>query len=362
MLRVLRRLKLPVLLSGALALAFGLGSGLARLGVAVPAPFRERMALHGALMALGFFGTFIHLERAVAFGTSLAWLAPLLSMCGVVVLVGLPGLWQVAAALFALSSLALLPGLTAVLRRQPSLAHALMLAGNACLLTGVGAWLVSSITLAVSLWSAFLILTITSERLELSALRRPPRAASWLLGALCASLIAGAFGLPLASGLAMAGIGLWLARYDIAGRLARRGQGLPRFIALNVLLGSGWLVVSGALALAAPAARDAQLHSLFLGFVLSMVFAHAPVILPAVLKIQLPFKKRFYAHCGLLQLSVVLRVLGGTTGNESLRAWSGGLTLAAILMFAASSALACFMLNRSSERIQRPSGRIRVTE
>ena len=62
-----------------------------------------------------------------------------------------------------------------------------------------------------------------------------------------------------------------------------RRTGLTRFIALNLLIGYVWLVVSGALALvagqqAAGLIYDAMLHTLFLGFVFGMIFGHAPVI------------------------------------------------------------------------------------
>jgi len=35
---------------------------------------------------------------------------------------------------------------------------------------------------------------------------------------------------------------------------------------------------------------DAVVHAIFLGFVISMVMAHAPVILPAVLRRPLPYR------------------------------------------------------------------------
>src|SRR5690606_8032025 len=79
----------------------------------------------------------------------------------------------------------------------------------------------------------------------------------------------------------------WLLRFDVATRLAR-STGLPRYMAICLLAGYGWLVVAAGIWLVAGPvgagpAYDAVLHAIFLGFVLSMIMAHAPVILPAVL-------------------------------------------------------------------------------
>jgi uncharacterized membrane protein len=40
---------------------------------------------------------------------------------------------------------------------------------------------------------------------------------------------------------------------------------------------------------------------------MSMVFAHAPVIVPAVLRVALPFRRGFYAYLVLLHASLALR-------------------------------------------------------
>jgi hypothetical protein len=81
---------------------------------------------------------------------------------------------------------------------------------------------------------------------------------------------------------------------------------VTRFVALSLLAGYAWLAVAGACWLVfgaagltgvgAVAAHDTMLHALFLGFVISMVFGHAPVILPAVLRLPLPYHAWFYAH------------------------------------------------------------------
>ncbi|MGB7543793.1 MAG: hypothetical protein WBM28_17470, partial [Burkholderiales bacterium] len=59
-------LRLPLLAVGFIALAFGVGAGLVRMGWQLPLPDVALAAWHGPLMIAGFFGTVIGLERAVA--------------------------------------------------------------------------------------------------------------------------------------------------------------------------------------------------------------------------------------------------------------------------------------------------------
>ncbi|MGJ3560865.1 hypothetical protein ACR6C2_30325 [Streptomyces sp. INA 01156] len=86
----------------------------------------------------------------------------------------------------------------------------------------------------------------------------------------------------------------WLTTYDVA-RRTLRSTGLPRFSAACLLAGYAWLGLAGALwLLDGPIADgpryDALVHCVFLGFVISMIMAHAPVILPAVLRRPLPYR------------------------------------------------------------------------
>src|SRR5690606_19822906 len=87
----------------ALALVSGLWSGLARLGVEVPALVRFLTVNHGALMVSGVVGTVIGLERSVAMGRPAAYAGPLLSAAGAVALVVAPS-WAGAPILFVASA------------------------------------------------------------------------------------------------------------------------------------------------------------------------------------------------------------------------------------------------------------------
>ncbi|MFW5943201.1 MAG: hypothetical protein ACOCXI_15460, partial [Chloroflexota bacterium] len=213
------------------------------------------------------------------------------------------------------------------------------LVGNLLWLAG---WSVAQV---VPWWVAFLVLTIAGERLELARVllwgRRPRLFFTVAVGAFVAglllSLLALGLGLRLA-GLGLLLLGLWLLRFDTARRTIRQ-SGLTRFIAACLLPGYVWLGLGGLMwlyygghYLAGPV-YDAMLHTIFLGFVFSMIFGHAPVIIPAVLRVRVPYRPVYYVHLALLHLSLVLRVSGDLTVAPVLRQWGGLLNEVAILLF-----------------------------
>ncbi len=82
---------------------------------------------------------------------------------------------------------------------------------------------------------------------------------------------------------------------------------------------------------------DAVLHTTLVGFVMSMIFGHAPIIFPAILGKPIPFKTTFYAHLALLHISLLLRVVGDLALWQPVRAWGGLLNAVAILLFMANT-------------------------
>jgi len=68
--------RLPVLLSALASLVAALWGGLLLLGLPVPTITGTTASQHGVLMVLGFLGTVISLERAVALGRPWGFLAP----------------------------------------------------------------------------------------------------------------------------------------------------------------------------------------------------------------------------------------------------------------------------------------------
>ena len=84
---------------------------------------------------------------------------------------------------------------------------------------------------------------------------------------------------------------------------------------------------------------DAVVHAVFLGFTLSMIMAHAPVILPAVLRRPLPYHPAMIAPAALLHGSLALRLWVGDARGAHL-AWQVGgvLNITAVLLFAGVAA------------------------
>lgn len=82
--------------------------------------------------------------------------------------------------------------------------------------------------------------------------------------------------------------------------------------------------------------HDALLHAVFLGFTLSMIMAHAPVILPAVLRRPLPYHPALIAPAVLLHKLLALRLwVGDALGSHGAWVTGGVLNIAAVLSFVA---------------------------
>ena len=334
--------RLALVALAAACLVAGLCGGLLRLGWPVDLP--SAAVFHGPLMVSGFLGTVISLERAVALGTRWAYLAPASS--GIAALLLLGGYWSLAVVPWIAAPLVLYAASVAVWQKQPML-HTALLAGAAL------AWLVAQ-GLALShaspdafaAWGfTFLVLTIAAERMEMTRLLKPRPASRPLFFAALAPLVGGAAATywSVQVGAVVFGAGLvamaaWLATFDLARRTVFT-EGLGQFAAVALLAGYAWLAVAGfawaAVPFVGPWLRDAALHALGLGFVFSMIFAHAPIILPAVAKVKVPFSRLFYLPLALLHASVLVRVLLGA-GSGEFRHWGGALNAAAILLFVAT--------------------------
>jgi hypothetical protein len=341
----------PLLFLGFVALAAGIAGGLVRLGFETPAP-AVGVVWHGALMASAFFGTLISLERAVAIGRAWAYLAPAAFGAGGIAL--LAGGMRAGFVLFVAGGVLFAVASGAIWLRQRAL-HTGVLALGALALLAANVLLLAGRPpeAAVPSWIAFFVLTIGGERLELSRLAPVPKPARAAFGALALALLVAAVPFaPRVLGVLLLVLALWLARYDIATRTVR-AAGLTRYIALCLLAGYAWLAFGGAL-LALPAAIgrepwDAELHAILLGFVFSMVFGHAPIILPAVLRVAIPYRPVLYAPFALLHLSLAVRVAGDLAASASLRAAGGAGNALAIALFIVTAATLALSTTRKGE-------------
>jgi len=342
--------RLVFLFPAGVALLAGLDAGLLLLGLPAPVTTAQLPDAHGMVMVLGFVGTVIALERAVALRRRLGFAAP--------ALLGVGGLLVTTAAPLRLGQTALAAGSAALLlvyiplwRRQRD-DSVLIQAFGAVLATG-GAllWLGGMPVARLLPWLAgFVVLTIAGERLELSrvtllassTVRQLIGLAAMITFATVLTLLWPVVGYPLL-GLSLLSLVWWLMVHDVARRTIR-GKGLPRFMAGCLLSGYVWLAVAGGIwVLVGPVtdgpAYDGVIHAVFLGFTMSMIMAHAPVILPAVLRCRLPYHPVMIAPPVLLHTSLLLRLcIGDAHGVDLARQVGGALNVVALLGFAVITA------------------------
>ncbi|MFT3888907.1 MAG: hypothetical protein QM713_12190 [Arachnia sp.] len=328
------------------SLLSGLNAGLLRLGVWAPVASDRLADLHGPVMVLGFMGTLISLERAQAMRNPLAYV--------VSALLGGGSLALLAGAPVTLGKLILLDGAIgfvvlalALWRRAPLALVAAQALAALLLALAAGLWLVEDVAAIIPLLAGFVVVTIASERAELAQLTMGRRAVPTLLalGSLVALSAALAVAVPAVGnrpfGFGCLLVALWLLRDDVGRRMVRT-EGLRRFNAAALLAGNVWLATSGLIWLiggqpATSGAYDAAVHGVFLGFGVSMIMAHAPIIFPAVIGRPLPYRPAMWVPLGLLNLGLVARVVGDLAGLTPVYRVGGTLTVLAVLAFAVTT-------------------------
>jgi hypothetical protein len=359
------RLRFPMLALAMIALLAAIWAGLLRVGWRWPVLQPALPISHGPLMVSGFLGTLIGVERAVALRERWTYLGPSLSgLGGLLLVVGMHGI--IGPLLITLGSLWLVVIFAVIVRRHPTQYTVLMGIGAVNWLVGNALWMSGRPIFQIVLWwSGFLILTIAGERLELGRLLKHHRVTQTLFlgaaGILQAGLIATMGSLDLGTRIAsigMLGLSLWLLRYDIARRTIFK-KGLPRFVAICLLSGYVWLGAAGFMGLAfggvvAGVRYDAFLHSIFLGFVFSMIFGHAPIIFPAVTGVQVSFYPMYYAYLTLLHLSLLARITGDLMISQPLRLWGGLLNGIALLLFILFNAYSVVKAKRMQATVEPP--------
>lgn len=333
---------IPFIAMPILALVLALWAGLLRLGWTLPT-LPTLASAHGPLMIAGFLGVLIPLERAVALRQRWMFMVPIVTGLG---WVSFFFSMFVSAALITLGSLGTLTILVVMVRREPQIHTITMAVGALSWVAGNVLWLVGfPIFQIIFLWMAFLILTIGGERLELNSVLQPSATQKRSFVGIVIVLISGAilslfslkWGARL-SGISMLALAIWFLKNDLARRNIYHNNPLTRYIAICLFSGFIWLGVGGILNLIIGASYagplyDAALHTVFVGFVISMIFGHAPIIFPAILGVPIKYFPIFYLHLSILHLSLLLRILGDLSGQMGIRRWGGMLNEVAILLF-----------------------------
>lgn len=338
--------RLVVLVLGAACILMGLDAALLRLDLPAPVDGARLAALHGPLMLVGFLGTVIALERAVAARTPWAFLAPLGSAAGCLTLMaGAPdvvgrGLMTAAAGILCAIYLR-------VHRRAPSAAVDVEAMGAVALLLGDVLWLGSrGIEEVIPLWLLFPVLTIVGERLELARIAFLDETVETAVEALSGAAVLGACLLlvgqaaHLVTGPALLGLAVVMAYYDVARRTIRAGGGV-RFMAASMLAGYVWLAAAGVvwslwgLDGLGGSAYEIVIHTITVGFAFSMILAHAPVIIPAIVHRALPYHRLMWLPYVLLHAGLAVRVAGLLAGGVGTWQTGGAVGVVAVVVFMA---------------------------
>jgi hypothetical protein len=355
------KFRIPIFVMGFICLAFGIFSGLLRLGYAIPWLSDSLAISHGTLMVSGFLGTIISLERAVAIGKPWAYLSPVFAaLGGISFIVGLSTF--IGVALTTIASAILSIGTTYIFTRQRELFTLTLLLGSLSWLLGNLFWLNETPSgHLVQWWISFLVLTIAGERLELSRVL-PPSSNSklvfvliitlFLIGALLATLVK-SINVQILS-VALLLLFCWFLRHDVV-RHTIKQSGLTRYIAVCLITGYFWLLIGGIIGLFAQpllfgSTYDAFLHTILVGFVFSMIFGHALIIFPAVVNIKIPYHPTFYLPLAILHVALAVRIAGDLLLHQTCRSIGSALNALAITLFIITmiSAMIC---NKKKESV-----------
>ncbi|MGA2667748.1 MAG: hypothetical protein ABSF32_02395 [Ignavibacteria bacterium] len=326
---------LPLVLLGLLT---GIWAGCIRIGWNFP--LSSFAGEHGALMVGSFLGTLICLERAFTFPKKIALMLPLFnSLSFIFIIAKYP---VIAYWVLFIGSMGLVVLYFFLYLKFSELYVLLMMMGAMCWVIGNGLLLQTSFyPQAVTWWIGFLFLTITGERLELSRYLNIGKSTKSIFVILIALFIIGItipfheFG-GYVTAVSLIGSSLWLFIYDMP-RRNLKNTGVHKYSGIVLLTGFFWLFICGLLMAYGSYEMllyDAVLHTFFIGFVFSMIFAHAPIILPGILGIPVkPFHGLLYVWFILLQLSLLMRLSVLLTNDVFIKQLSGMISGIVIIGF-----------------------------
>lgn len=331
--------RLIFMLLALLSLVTGIWTGLIRMGAGLP--FLNAMTHHGAIMTGGFLGTLICLEKAIPLKRGVFLAVPVISASSLLFFI--TGYNNMAIIALILAGLGLCSIYVVYLRRQYELSLFLMLSGAIAWTTGnVMLFTPGVYPQALAWWICFMLFTIVGERLELSKFLPITNRHKYALLLFLLVFLAG-IGLTFhgsgkyLSASALILISTWLMRYDVVSVNLKKDR-LTRFSGVALLGGYIALLLTGFFLMTlqrAPFGYDIIVHTFFLGFIFSMIFAHGPFILPALIGVPVkPYHLLFYLPLTLLLLSVTMRIAADVSLLPySFRLVSGWISGGSILLY-----------------------------
>jgi hypothetical protein len=330
------------------------------------------------LIVCGFLGTFFSLERAVTLKRAPAYLAPLLTVAGSIIIIARPTS-KIGPLLAVAGSLVFFLVCLALLRRQFTLYEFFILLGSIQWTLGNAIWFMQWPVYNVTLWwISFVLLATAGERLEIARMIHVGTG-PWIiliagLGAVFIGHIVVALGHLSAPdsvmdivgdaiydprtrlGMRIAGVGMgvaaaWFIVKDPARAFLGR-PGIAGYISFCMMAGYGWLAVAGFFSvryagLVSGETYDSAVHMFFLGFLMSMIMGHGPVLVPSILELFLDMRPSFYVAPVLLHASLLLRVAGDVRHSLQMRKWGGMLGALSIGYFMAALLVSLWRDNRA---------------
>ncbi len=334
------KIRLPFMIFAFINLLMGMLAGLIRMGWNFSV---TSIALHhGAIMVGGFLGTLILLEKVIPLKRKILFVFPVINAMGLLIVV--PGFYRLGLLFLLIGATGLLIVFLLYYKKQPNdLSLILMIVGACCQITGHFMLMTKQFyPMAFPWWMGFILFIIVGERVELSKFLPVTKRHKIILVSFMSLFFIGLF-VPFhgigkyISGAALGLIALWLMRHDVIS-IAIKKEGLTRFSGVALLMGCISLLFTGLFLISLPDipfAYDAIVHTFFLGFAFTMIFAHGPIILPGVLGLNVkPYHPLLYVPLITLVLSLVLRLLGDTSVLPlAVRLWSGWFSVSSILLY-----------------------------
>lgn len=301
--------RLVVLIPALFSLLLGMWIGVGKAGYGFGAVYLYPH--HAAILIGSFFGTLIMLERVITLPSRNALYLPLIN--GVSIFFFLFNQMDLAYGMLVTGGIVMLSLYLFFYLQQKNVVHFLFFFSAICYIVGFLAhFLDLSYDFRIHYWALYFLFTIVAERIELTRYLNVPSYFSWILAFL---LLALSFSHLLSFSYRWYGVmvfllALFLLRYDIAGKNIR-SKDPHRFRGWALYVGYGWLLIHAITSFFFTQSNiDMRVHSFFLGFVMNMVFAHAGIILPAVLKKTMVFHApSAYVVFIVFQVVIMLRFL-----------------------------------------------------
>ncbi len=338
-----------------LALVVGVIKLLTINGILTSPPLQVLFPHHGELMVFGFLATLIPAERYIGsrsmkiselihsmpFLMSLGALLKLFSWFNGIALLNEVGTFAIAAGallyIYLLASLSKLSTEKTSFRLMGAGALALLLA----LVVSYFFTPVGNLPL-VLLMLAFPALTILGERVELSkfTMRRIGTEALVagllaVLGILLSIWMGKSLLLPASSLLLLA-----LAAYIVRSEKFIFEGGIKGYLSWHLAAAYAWAFLGFALVAIAYFAEkpqtyfDPAVHAIAIGFVLGMIYAHAPVVAPAILGRRFVEAELSLIPLALLTLANAMRILGALAKTGPVVGYSGLVVVLSLLALA----------------------------